>query len=66
MVLSWGGGERRTGSGRSRRLRTSTLKVWDVDSGRELRTLTGHTMLSTAVAVMPDGQRRSPRLRTRR
>ena len=23
-----------------------TLKVWDLESGRELRTLDGHTMLS--------------------
>ena len=34
-----------------------TLKVWDLDSGRELRTLTGHTGSVTAVAVTPDGQR---------
>ena len=35
----------------------NTLKVWDLDSGRELRTLTGHSGSVTAVAVTPDGQR---------
>ena len=34
-----------------------TLKVWDLASGRELRTLTGHSDSVTAVAVTPDGQR---------
>ena len=34
-----------------------TLKVWDLASGRELRTLTGHSSEVTAVAVTPDGQR---------
>ena len=34
-----------------------TLKVWDLGSGRELRTLAGHTGSVTAVAVTPDGQR---------
>ena len=28
-----------------------TLKVWEVESGRELRTLTGHTGAVTGVAL---------------
>ena len=35
---------------------TSTLKVWDVASGRELRTLAGHTGEVSAVALTPDGR----------
>ena len=34
-----------------------TLKVWDLASGAELHTLSGHTGLVRAVAVTPDGQR---------
>ena len=34
----------------------NTLKVWDVASGRELRTLTGHTDWVNAVALTPDGR----------
>ena len=34
-----------------------TLKVWELGSGRELRTLAGHTGSVTAVAVTADGQR---------
>jgi WD40 repeat protein len=33
------------------------LKVWDLASGRELRTLTGHSDAVNAVAVAPDGRR---------
>ena len=33
-----------------------TLKVWELGSGRELRTLTGHTDMVKAVAVTPDGR----------
>jgi WD40 repeat protein len=33
-----------------------TLKVWDVETGRELRTLRGHTGLVTGVALSVDGQ----------
>src|SRR5208283_298636 len=33
-----------------------TLKVWELASGRELRTLTGHTLGVNAVAVTPDGE----------
>ena len=33
-----------------------TLKVWDVASGRELRTLAGHTREVNAVALTPDGR----------
>lgn len=34
-----------------------TLKVWDLDSERELRTLPGHSRGVTTVAVTPDAQR---------
>jgi len=34
-----------------------TLKVWDLDSGRELATLQGHAFFVTACAVTPDGAR---------
>jgi WD40 repeat protein len=34
-----------------------TLKVWDLETGRELRTLEGHTDWISAVAVTPDGRR---------
>src|SRR5262249_62382983 len=32
-----------------------TIKVWDVASGRELRTLKGHADSLTSVAFSPDG-----------
>jgi WD40 repeat protein len=34
-----------------------TLKIWDLDTGGELRTLKGHSGSVDAVAVTPDGQR---------
>jgi WD40 repeat protein len=34
----------------------STIKLWDVASGRLLRTLVGHTMQAIAVAITPKGQ----------
>ena len=34
-----------------------TLKVWDLESGRELHTLKGHTDQVTSVAVTADGKR---------
>ena len=34
-----------------------TLKVWDVESGRELRTLQGHSDYVNGVAVSADGRR---------
>ena len=34
-----------------------TLKVWDLASGRKLRTLAGHDHVVVAVAVTPDGRR---------
>ncbi len=34
----------------------STLKLWDVATGSELRTFTGHTGAVIAVAISPDGQ----------
>jgi WD40 repeat protein len=33
-----------------------TLKVWELESGREVATLQGHTDTVTGCAVMPDGQ----------
>jgi WD40 repeat protein len=36
--------------------RDHTLKVWGVASGRELRTLTGHTGLVNGVALSGDGR----------
>ena len=35
---------------------TETLKVWDLASGAELRTLAGHADWVAAVAVTPDGR----------
>ena len=46
-----------TGGGRSPLLADNTLKVWDVESGRELRTLEGHTDLVSGVALSGDGRR---------
>ena len=34
-----------------------TLKVWDLETGRELRTLEGHAGSVSAVSVTPDGRR---------
>ena len=34
-----------------------TLKVWEVDSGRDLRTLEGHTAGVYGVALSGDGRR---------
>ena len=34
----------------------NTLKVWDLDTGRELRTLEGHPLPVNGVAVTPDGK----------
>jgi WD40 repeat protein len=34
-----------------------TARVWDLDTGAELHTLTGHTYWVTAVAVIGDGRR---------
>jgi WD40 repeat protein len=36
--------------------RDKTLKVWDLSSGQEIRTLKGHTEQVSDVAVMPDGR----------
>jgi WD40 repeat protein len=35
----------------------STLKIWDLESGREIATLQGHTAWVNACAITPDGQR---------
>ena len=42
-VCQWRGGDARTGGARFPRLDDQTLKVWELDSGRELRTLAGHS-----------------------
>ena len=34
-----------------------TLKVWDLETGRVMRTLEGHSAPVTAVALTPDGKR---------
>jgi len=34
-----------------------TLKVWDAQTGQEVRTLKGHTSFVAGVAVSPNGQR---------
>jgi WD40 repeat protein len=34
-----------------------TLKVWDLESGRELRTLENHSAEVSSVAVTPEGRR---------
>ncbi|MBW4634614.1 MAG: WD40 repeat domain-containing protein [Iphinoe sp. HA4291-MV1] len=38
-------------------LSNSTIKVWDVNTQRELRTLQGHRYAVHAIAISPDGQR---------
>jgi WD40 repeat protein len=38
------------------RLRDTTIKLWDVATGREVRTLTGHTDWVNSVAFSPDGR----------
>ena len=35
--------------------RDKTLKIWDIETGTEVRTLTDHTSRVTAVAIAPDG-----------
>ena len=35
----------------------STVRLWDVETGRELRRLQGHDGLVTALAFSPDGRR---------
>ncbi|WP_439517008.1 WD40 repeat domain-containing protein, partial [Limnospira sp.] len=35
----------------------NTLKLWDLETGTELATLTGHSSSVTAVAIAPDGKR---------
>ena len=34
---------------------TDTLKVWDLKTGKEVYTLTGHSSRVNAVSVTPDG-----------
>ena len=45
------------GGGRFPPPEDKTLKVWDVESGRELRTLQGHSGKVNGVAVSADGRR---------
>ena len=35
----------------------TTTKVWDISSGQESLTLTGHTLIALEVAFSPDGTR---------
>jgi len=35
----------------------STVRVWDLESGKELMKLTGHTRGVRSVAILPDGKR---------
>lgn len=37
--------------------RDRTIKMWDLETGKELATLTGHTKAVKAVVVHPDGRR---------
>ncbi|NES01067.1 MAG: hypothetical protein F6J86_46155, partial [Symploca sp. SIO1B1] len=37
--------------------RDNTIKVWNLETGKEIFTLTDHTSLVLAVAVTPDGKR---------
>lgn len=37
--------------------RDATLKLWDLENGKEVRTFVGHEDSITAVAVLPDGRR---------
>ena len=37
-------------------MRTATLKLWDLTSGKELRTLNGHRFAVNSVAIAPDGR----------
>ena len=36
--------------------RDDTVKLWDVDSGKEIRTFSGHTSYVTSVSFSPDGK----------
>jgi WD40 repeat protein len=35
----------------------STFKLWDIATGREIRTFSGHSDLATSVAFSPDGRK---------
>ena len=53
------GEQRRHRPGRPNRVsgsRDKTLKLWDLASGKELRTFTGHSDGVTSVAIAPDGR----------
>ncbi|ULB45466.1 WD40 repeat domain-containing protein [Limnospira fusiformis KN01] len=47
----------RKGMSNSRYLRDDILKLWDLETGTELATLTGHSNSVNAVAIAPDGKR---------
>ena len=44
----------------------NTLKVWDVEGGRELRTLAGHSSFNQGKALSADERPREPCLPNRR
>jgi WD40 repeat protein len=52
VALSWDGRCRRIVSGS----RDRTVKVWDLESGRQLHTLKGHSDAVTCVTVTPNGR----------
>ena len=52
MAFSADGKRIVSGSGR-----TTTVKVWDADTGQEVLTLKGHTGMVTSVAFSADGKR---------
>jgi WD40 repeat protein len=49
-------GARRVGKRAVSASRDHTLKVWDLETGRALRTLEGHSAYVFGVAVTPDGK----------
>jgi WD40 repeat protein len=52
VALSWDGRRRRIVSGS----RDGTVKIWDLENGRQLDTLKGHLDAITCVAVTPNGR----------
>jgi WD40 repeat protein len=52
LAYSTSGGDERQQDGRD-----SAIRVWDIETGREIRRLEGHRGLVWSVAVSPDGRR---------